>query len=132
MWFQWKRTHELIRLAVVSDVTATAGVSESDLSVLIQLDAASGVSRQNALAAATGWDRTRLSHLLTRMEARGYLTRRKSGPGMEVAISDAGRAALEAAQAPLHAAVERHLLSKLGAEDKAALRTILHRLGGAE
>ena len=132
LWFRWKRTHEMIRLAVVSEVTAAAGVSESDLNVLIHLHAAGGTLRQNALAAATGWDRTRLSHLLTRMEARNYLKRRRSGPGMEVVMSAAGRAAFEAAQVPLHSAVEAHLLGKLRASDKAALRAILDRLGVVE
>ncbi len=122
----------MLRLAIVSEVTATTGVSEPDLTVLIQLHGGSGVLRQNALAAATGWDRTRLSHLLTRMEARGYLTRRKAAPGVEVVISDAGRAAIEAAQGPLHNAVQNHLLGKLRPVDKAALRMIFDRLGEVE
>ncbi|MDQ6740258.1 MAG: MarR family transcriptional regulator [Actinomycetota bacterium] len=132
MWFQWKRTHEMLRLAVVSEVTAATGVSEPDLTVLIQLHGGSGVLRQNALAASIGWDRTRLSHLLTRMEARGYLTRRKAGPGVEVVISAAGRAAVEAAQGPLHNAVQNHLLGRLRTVDKTALRMIFDRLADVE
>ncbi|NED64522.1 MarR family transcriptional regulator, partial [Streptomyces sp. SID10244] len=51
----------MIRTAVIDDVTAANSVSEPELTVLVHLNKAGGTSRQNALVASTGWDRSRLS-----------------------------------------------------------------------
>jgi DNA-binding MarR family transcriptional regulator len=78
---------EVVRTAVIADVIAGSDLSEAEMTVLVHLNGAGGSARQNALAASTGWDRTRLSHLLTRMESRGYLARSRlrngtaGGPG---------------------------------------------------
>src|SRR3954468_19996445 len=95
LWTLWKRVHEVVRGSVIADVTAVAQVSDSELGVLVHLDMAGGVLRQNALAAAAGWDRTRLSHLLTRMESRGYLARRKVAGGVELVLSESGARMLD-------------------------------------
>lgn len=128
VWFRWKSVYEQVRQAVISDVVAASDVAETDLQVLIQLHEAEGSMRQNALAAATGWDRTRLSHLLTRMETRGYVSRHKITNGVQIMITDAGRAAVDAAGVPLEAAVRTRLLDRLDADDRAALDVILTKL----
>lgn len=128
IWSRWKRVHERVRSAVLAEVSAAAGASEAELSVLLHLDAAGGVERQNALVASLGWDRSRLSHLLTRMEDRGLLSRRKLANGVEVVTADDGARALGEARPTLQAAVRRHLLGRLGAEDAAALDRILATL----
>jgi DNA-binding MarR family transcriptional regulator len=128
LWSSWKRCHELVRAAVVSEVTAATAVAEPDLGVLIQLESADGVQRQNTLASALGWDRTRLSHLLTRMENRGYVTRRKITNGVEVMMTDAGHAAFTAAQPPFAAAIRAHFFDRLEADERLALQTILEKL----
>ena len=87
--------------------------------------------RQNALTVATGWHRTRPSHHLTRMEDRGYVARRKVTNGVEVSMAHTERAAYPAAQPPFDAAVHAHFFDKLDPADRAALRTILDKLGGA-
>lgn len=127
-WLRWKRANEVVRLAVVGDVSVAAGVSEPELTVLVQLNDAGGTLRQNAIVASTGWDRTRLSHLLTRMEARGYLGRERIRNGVEVTLQPAGRALIDAAQPRLEAAVRRHLLDRLTDEDRRALHQIIDRL----
>ncbi len=124
LWLAWKRVSELTRGRVLTDVIAHSPLTEPELTVLVHLDAVGGTVRQNALAAAAGWDRTRLSHLLTRMEERGYLSRERLRNGVEVALTDPGRAALAATREPLAAAVHRHVTSRLTSEQRAALRTI--------
>ena len=130
LWLLWKQAYEVVRGSVVADVTAVAQVSDPELIVLVRLDAAGGVLRQNAIAAATGWDRTRLSHLLTRMESRGYLARRKVAGGVEVVMAEPGAEVLDASRPPLEAAVRQHLLGKLQPGDEADLRRILGRFLG--
>lgn len=130
LWLLWKRTSEVIRTAVIDDVTAANSVSEPELTVLVHLKSAGGTSRQNALVVSTGWDRSRLSHLLTRMEKRGFLTRAKLRNGVEVSLAPAGKELMADKQRALRDAVERHLISKLDVEQQRALRDILTTLDG--
>jgi DNA-binding MarR family transcriptional regulator len=53
-----------------------AGLSGSDYKVLVPLsEASSGVLRARELGTEIGWDRSRLSHHITRMEKRGLVAR---------------------------------------------------------
>ena len=131
LWFAWKRAHELVRTAVIEEVTAATGLSDPDVGILLRLDVAGGSLRQSEIAAALGWDRTRLSHQLTRMEDRGLVARRRTPSGVRVDISDAGKEAAAAAR-PVHAAaVRRHLADPLTPGQSAMLREILELLSGA-
>ncbi|WP_211329488.1 MarR family winged helix-turn-helix transcriptional regulator [Thermobifida halotolerans] len=124
----WKRAYETVRAAVIADMTVASGLSEPELSVLVCLHDAGGVLRQAAIAAALGWDRTRLSHLLTRMEQRDYVVRDKVANGVEVALRPEGRRTIEASVPALDASTHRHLLDRLGPDDVTALRAIIGRL----
>lgn len=128
LWLLWKRAHERVRAAVIADMTVASGLSESELSVLVCLHEADGALRQAAIAAALGWDRTRLSHLLTRMEQRDYVVRDKLANGVEVALRPEGRRMIEASVPALDASTRRHLLDRLEPDDAAALKAILDRL----
>ena len=131
LWFAWKRAHELVRTAVIEEVTAATGLSDPDVGILLRLDVAGGSLRQSEIAAALGWDRTRLSHQLTRMEDRGLVARRRTPSGVRVDISDAGKEAAAAAR-PVHAAaVRRHQADPLTPGQSAMLREILELLSGA-
>ena len=131
LWFAWKRAHELVRAAVIEEVTATTGLSDPDSGILLRLDVADRSLRQSEIASALGWDRTRLSHQLTRMEDRGLLARRRTPSGVWVDISDAGTEAAAAAR-PVHAAaVRRHLTEPLTPGQSAMLREILGLLSSA-
>ena len=112
----------------MADVIAHSPLTEAELTVLAHLDDAGGSVRQNALAAATGWDRTRLSHLLTRMHARGWVAREKLRNGVQVTMLDEGRGALSATRAPLATAVETHVMSRLDAAQQQHLRDVIDAL----
>lgn len=128
LWLRWKRAYETVRAAVIADMTAASGLSDAELSVLVHLHEAGGVLRQNAIAAALGWDRTRLSHLLTRMEKRDYVARGKVANGVEVTLRPAGRRTIDASVPALSASTRRHLTDRLGPEDAKALKDIVERL----
>ncbi|MYR07728.1 MarR family transcriptional regulator [Gordonia sp. SID5947] len=128
LWLLWKRTSEVVRTAVIDDVTTANSISEPELTVLVHLHKAGGTSRQNALVTSTGWDRSRLSHLLTRMEKRGFLTRERLRNGVEVSLAPAGEELMADKQRALRDAVERHLISKLDVAQQRALRDILTTL----
>ena len=130
LWLTWKRAHEVVRAQVVEDVVAETGLSDPDVAILIRLDYADGALRQGRLAEKLGWDRSRLSHQLTRMEARALLTRTRVPGGVEVALSAAGRKLAAAARPICQAAVRRHLVDVLPAGQLEVLRSILDRLAG--
>ena len=128
LWLLWKRVHDGVRAGVISDMTAQTGVSEPELSVLVKVDEAGGTLRQSAIAARLGWDRTRLSHLLTRMEARGYVARQKVDGGVQVTVLPPAAAVLRASVSDLEKSARRHLLDRLGPGEAATLQRILRRL----
>lgn len=128
LWKLWKRSYESVRSAIVADVTAHSDLTEPEFAVVIHLHDAGGGLRQNALGRALAWDRTRVSHLVSRMEARGTVERRKLTNGVDIVLTAAGRAHYEAARPHLDAAVRRHLLDRLGAADSATLVRVLERL----
>lgn len=102
------------------------GLSGSDFEILANLsEAPDGRMRAFELGEATQWEKSRLSHHLTRMEKRGLL-RRESGGGRypEIRVTEAGRQAVEAA-APGHVAVVRELfIDPLGADRLALVRQV--------
>jgi DNA-binding MarR family transcriptional regulator len=79
------------------------------------------------LARALGWEKSRLSHQLTRMAQRGLIERSNCDEdrrGAFVALTDAGRSTVEAA-APRHVeSVRRYLFDELSAEQVDALLAI--------
>jgi DNA-binding MarR family transcriptional regulator len=102
-----------------------SALSESDYEVLVQLsEAPEGRQRVFELGRATQWEKSRLSHHLTRMAQRG-LVARESCPtdsrGAFVVLTDAGRRAIEAA-APQHVEhVRRWFIDALTPEQLDAL-----------
>ena len=133
LWFAWKRAHELVRAAVIEEVTTATGLSDPDVGILLRLDMAGGSLRQSrrslppsdgiALACRTS---------LTRMEERGLLARCRVSSGVWVEISDAGRRRAAAAARPSpRAAVRRHLAEPLTPGQSAMLREILELLSSS-
>lgn len=124
LWLAWKRVNETTRARVLADVLGPSPLTEPELTVLVHLDESGGTLRQNVLASAAGWDRTRLSHLLTRMAERGYLTRQRLRNGVEVTMAEHGHDTLAATREPLARAVRTHVTTRLSPEQREAIRTI--------
>jgi DNA-binding MarR family transcriptional regulator len=131
LWHAWKRASEVVRARIVEETAAgaSAPLSDPDFGVLTRVaEDGGGVLRQNQLAESMGWHRSRLSHHLTRMEQRGLIARRPVDDGVEVRITDAGRALVTQTR-PLHAAaVRRHLLNPIGKAGQADFLAALERL----
>ncbi|TFC01045.1 MarR family transcriptional regulator [Cryobacterium adonitolivorans] len=132
LWFAWKRAHEVLRTRVAEDVRAATGLSDPDMAILIHAADVDGTVRQNQLAVVLGWDRTRLSHHLSRMEDRGLVTRRRVTGGVEVEVTDAGIEIVAVAQ-PVHAAaVRRHLIEPFTGVQVEHLRQALDRIAAPD
>lgn len=127
LWSAFKRAHEVVRARVIADAAEAAGLSEPDLTILVNLSKAGGSLRQSELAASLGWDRTRISHQLTRMGKRQLVTRERAD-GVTVTLTDTGRRAITTVHPGLDAAVRRHFTDKLSAQEIATLSSVLRRL----
>jgi DNA-binding MarR family transcriptional regulator len=104
-WRQFLLMQGELRDRVGSRLQRETGLSEADYEVLVNLsEAPGGRLRPTELGGATRWEKSRISHHVTRMEARG-LVRRMPCPtdnrGALVVMTAAGRRAIERA-APRH------------------------------
>jgi DNA-binding MarR family transcriptional regulator len=109
-----------------------SGLSGADYKVLHPLsEAAGGVLRARDLGIEIGWDRSRLSHHVTRMEKRGLVAREECAEdarGLMVRLTDAGRRAIEEA-APGHAeSVRRHFFDLLSKDEVDTLAAVFERV----
>jgi DNA-binding MarR family transcriptional regulator len=87
------------------------GMSGADFAVLSRvLELGQGSLRQQELARLLGWERSRLSRQLSRMEERGLVVRTVEGAARMITATEAGERLLDSAR-PAHAeAVRRALL----------------------
>ena len=115
----------MIRGRILADILEHSPLTEPEFTVLAYITEAGGSIRQNALATAAGWDRTRLSHLLSRMEARGYLARERLQNGSVVTMNAPGVEAFRATREPLVAAVQRHFTTLLDADQRDRLSDVI-------
>jgi len=104
-WRSFQHAHALLNRRITDSLAEHAGLSEADYAVLVCLsEAPEGRIRARDLGADLGWEKSRLSHHLTRMERRGLAERQEcdtDARGADVVLTPAGRAAIEAA-APQH------------------------------
>ena len=93
-------------------LAAESGLSYSDYVVLVALtDHPHGRMRAFELARVLGWEKSRLSHHLDRMEARGLVRKERCGSdrrGAYIVVTKQGRKAIAAA-APGHVETVRRL-----------------------
>ena len=113
LWRRWLRLNALLPTVLHRELQADAGLSLPDFEVLVQLtDTPEGRIRVTDLARELNWERSRLSHHITRMESRGLVERsecREDGRVAWVMLTKKGRATIERA-APGHAATVRRLI----------------------
>jgi DNA-binding MarR family transcriptional regulator len=109
-----------------------SGVSPADYQVLLALSEADGRQlRSSELAAAIGWERSRLSHHLGRMERRGLIRRRgcpTDSRGAEVSLTEDGAGAFRRASVPHLRAIKKHFADALTPAQFEALADIMEAL----
>lgn len=129
-WQSFIRMRQRLDSAIAAGLTRD-GLSFSDYEVLVALSAADGQLRAKELGAEICWDKSRLSKHLSRMATRGLVDRCQAADdarGREIRLTDAGRAALEAA-APNHVELVRRLfIDEMTAEEAKAVRSLADRV----
>lgn len=116
-WRSFLRWSQRIRTAVNRAVTAAADLNVPEFEVLDRVYAAPGqeISQLN-LTTELGWSASRMSHSLTRLEERAFITREDLGRGRARTVRLTGEG-------------ERHLLRGLDAHGRAVREALLDRLG---
>ena len=132
VWRGWMTLNAELTVALQRQTQSDAGLSMSDYEVLVHLtDDPAGRVRVTELAGQLQWERSRVSHHVTRMERRGLVEREEcadDGRGAYVAITAAGRTAIEQA-APGHAqAVRRLVFDALQVDELRGLETAIDKL----
>ncbi|MFF3564739.1 MarR family winged helix-turn-helix transcriptional regulator [Streptomyces sp. NPDC002574] len=123
VWRDFVETTERLRSELASRLQGDSGLSTGDYSVLLALQEAEGHRlRSSELAAAVGWERSRLSHHLGRMERRGLIRRVEcvtDNRGAEVLLTDEGAQGFRRATLPHLKAVRELFVDPLTAEQLA-------------
>lgn len=112
VWAKYRRLRRELHRAQERQLLRDSGLSAADYALLAPLsEAPEGLLRAKELGAEVDWERSRLSHQISRMEKRGLVAREacaEDARGSMVRLTQAGRQAIEEA-APRHAATVRRL-----------------------
>lgn len=127
-WASLQQMQGMLTGRLNRELSVSSGLSIQDYGVLVTLsETPGGTVRAFELGRLLGWEKSRLSHHLARMEGRG-LVRRERCPsdarGLFVVLTDGGRAAIAQA-APGHVeSVRKWFIDRLSPAQLAALSDI--------
>lgn len=127
-WRSWIALSARVHAAIGRDLARDHAMSEAEYAVLVNLsEAPESRVRMTDLATRLDWSRSRLSHLIGRMEARGLVARvdcPEDGRGSFASLTDLGLAEITRA-APSHvASVRRHFVDLLRRDQLLQLRSL--------
>jgi DNA-binding MarR family transcriptional regulator len=132
LWQSYRDAYRELMRALESRLIGNSGLSGADYALLHPLSVAEeGVLRTRDLGRSVGWERSRLSHQVSRMEKRGLVCREEcvsDARGSMVRLTDLGRKAIDAA-APDHVdAVRTYFFAHLSREEQDQLAGVLDRI----
>jgi DNA-binding MarR family transcriptional regulator len=132
VWRGFLQASQQMAAAMDRQLVRESQLSGAEFAVLVPLsEHADGVVRARELGRSLGWDRSRLSHLLKRMEARGLLERKNCSSdarGLDVQITPDGRKAIVHA-APGHVEfVRTHFVAPLTRAEQDALASATRKI----
>jgi DNA-binding MarR family transcriptional regulator len=124
IWRCYLDVESLLTVNLQRQLQASSGLTISEYGVLVHLsEAPDGRMRPFELGKGLGWEQSRLSHQIARMENRGFVVRElceSDKRGAFIVLTDSGRVAIQAA-APGHVAKVRELVfDRLTPEEAAA------------
>ena len=132
VWRRWLTLNARLSATLHRELHDDAGLSMPDFEVLVHLtDSPAGRLRVTDLSRLLQWERSRVSHHVTRMESRRLVQRvecAEDGRGAFVVITPEGRAASEQA-APGHVhTVRRLVFDALSPEEIEAIAAIIDKV----
>ena len=131
-WREFIETVEALSWRLASRLQSESSLSPGDYQVLLALSEADGHRmRPSEIAALIGWERSRLSHHLGRMEKRGLIGRdpcAADGRGAEVVLTKDGSDCFRRATIPHLRAVRELFIDALSPQQLAAAEDIARTL----
>lgn len=131
-WGRFLAMRRQLDLYLERRLQADAGISVADFEVLSSLTRdPNGRIRAGALGELIGWEKSRLSHQLTRMERRGLVNRVECDSdhrGVWIEITDAGASAHSTAAVDHAAALREWVIDPLGSDDFGKLDQLSTRI----
>jgi DNA-binding MarR family transcriptional regulator len=124
-WDTWMRAQRLIATQLERGLQRDCGISKAEFGVLVTLWRAGRELRVGELSESLDWDKSRVSHQLTRMEKRGFVTRTQYGADGRragISLTDEGRRAAADAIGAHAGNIRRHVLDPLTPEQAAVIR----------
>lgn len=126
LWDTYMRAQRLLVRELDRGLQRDCGISKAEFSVLVTLWRAPGREmRVGELSESLDWEKSRVSHQLTRMENRGFVERTRSGAGGRrtgIGLTAKGRRAAQSALLVHAGNIRRHFLDPLAPEQAAAIR----------
>ena len=131
-WRGFRRMGEVVSSRIAREIIRETGLSTADFSILMQLSQTkAGRQRQRDLQRFLEWDKTRLSHQLTRMVRRNLVERRGEVRGNTfICLTEEGHRLLSLARPVHREGIREHFLSHLSEEDVVALIRVAEKLRG--
>lgn len=127
LWDTWMRAQRLLARELERGLQRDFGISKAEFSVLVTLRRAP--EREMGIGALTtslAWEKSRVSHQLTRMENRGLVKRTQSGTGgprARIGLTTQGRRVAQRAILGHARNIRRYFFDPLTSEQTAAIRT---------
>jgi DNA-binding MarR family transcriptional regulator len=132
LWQSYRDTYRELMRVLEGRLIGNSGLSGADYALLHPLSVAEdGVLRTRDLGRSVGWERSRLSHQVSRMEKRGLVCREdcaSDARGSMVRLTAIGRKAIAAASPDHVDAVRGYFFDHLTVEEQAQLATLLDRI----
>ena len=134
-WATWRSFNSMRRqldLALERQLQQHAGISAADYSVLISLfEAPDRQLRANELGAILAWEKSRVSHQVSRMEKRGLVERRECDTdlrGTWVGMTADGRRAVLSAMRDHGESLRQFFFDALSPEELAVIQSASEKI----
>ena len=132
LWRTFVVMRRQLDLTLERRLQADAGISSADFEILISLyDEPSKRLRAGRIADLIGWEKSRVSHQLTRMEGRGLVKREECGDdarGIWVVLTSEGSRAALSALRDHRDAIREYFFDALDEHEKESLLGISRRV----
>jgi DNA-binding MarR family transcriptional regulator len=132
LWRTMRAMNEQLGRELDRQLQRDAGISQADYGILVTLfEAPDRQLRTGELGDVLAWEKSRVSHQVARMEARGLVERvvcESDGRGTWVTLATEGKRALLGAMRQHATAIRELFLDELDAEEKAVMLRAMSRV----
>lgn len=131
-WHSFFLMRRQLDRALEQQLQRHSDVSAADYEILVALSQAPGKQlRARTISEMIGWEKSRVSHQVSRMEKRGLVERREcesDARGVWIVITNEGRRAVLAAMRHHSAAIRRYFFDVLSPEEQRVLKGVSARV----